>query len=216
MTSSASPTPALPAGRRGRNKADKRARILTAAQRLLDEVGYERMAMSRVAQDAGVAAGTVFQYAATKPELLMMVIEDTWRDAVTTSVRDLRPTGSVAADIMQLLEPLAAAARQHRENAMVVARELLFGTPGPHRARVVALVAELENAIVDLLVEAGAGERAPVAARLVVSGGVLELNRTRTGRADEDTTTERLAELVEVAVRGAGVPDVPLRRASDS
>ena len=65
--------PTRPAGRREQAKALKRGRILAAAQRRLASQGYEGMTMAQVAHDADVAIGTVFQYAATKPELLMMV-----------------------------------------------------------------------------------------------------------------------------------------------
>ena len=65
-------------GRRERAKADKRARILAAARALFEERGFERTSMSEVARAADVAQGTVFQYAATKAELLMMVAEALW------------------------------------------------------------------------------------------------------------------------------------------
>ncbi|MBX7555904.1 TetR/AcrR family transcriptional regulator, partial [Streptomyces sp. tea 10] len=53
-----------PAGRRAIAKAEKRARILTAARTVMGEKGYAQMSMSEVASLADVAAGTVFQYAA--------------------------------------------------------------------------------------------------------------------------------------------------------
>lgn len=201
--------PASPQGKRARNKADKQARILASAQSLLREVGYERMTTAEVAKRARVAAGTVFQYAPTKAELLMMVVEYEWRDIVTDSLTDDEDetgAGSVQRSVMRLLEPFAREARRYPHNAMVVGRELLFGAPGPYREKVVALVADLEDAIAGLLAAAGAEDhRCAVAARLIVSGGVLELNRTRRGRAGAESVTQRLHDLVDVAVRGAGI-----------
>ncbi|RYI23132.1 TetR/AcrR family transcriptional regulator [Dermacoccus sp. 147Ba] len=193
-------------GRRARNKADKQARILAAAESLLGEVGYERMTTAEVAKRANVAAGTVFQYAPTKAELLMMVVEHEWRDLVDDHLPDDAGDGGVRERVLRLLEPFAQQARDYPENAMVVGREVLFGAPGPYREKVVALVAGLEDAIAALLVAAGGdAERSVVAAGLIVSGGVLELNRTRTGRAEVESVARRLGDLVDVAVRGAGV-----------
>lgn len=191
-----------PQGRRERNKAEKRARILAAAQNQLDEVGYEAMSMAQVARDADVAMGTVFQYAATKPELLMMVTAERWAGPLAELGRS-EPGQRPVDDVLRALEPLVRVARQEPHNTMVVARELLFGAPGPHRAEVVALVAGLEERVAAVLLRAGAGPRADAAARLVVSGGLLELNRTRTGRAGADSVERRLREMVELVVAGA-------------
>ena len=70
--------PSATQGRRERAKAEKRARILAAARALFEERGFERTSMSEVARAADVAEGTVFQYAATKVELLMMVVDALW------------------------------------------------------------------------------------------------------------------------------------------
>ena len=164
------------------------------------------MTTAEVAKRANVAAGTVFQYAPTKAELLMMVVEHEWRDLVDDHLPDDAGDGGVREHVLRLLEPFAQQARDYPENAMVVGREVLFGAPGPYREKVVALVAGLEDAIAALLVAAGGdAERSVVAAGLIVSGGVLELNRTRTGRAEVESVARRLRDLVDVAVRGAGV-----------
>lgn len=199
------PASSPPIGRRERNRAEKRARILAAAQRLLATQGYQRMTMAQVADDADVAIGTVFQYAATKPELLMMVTADRWSGAFT---KVLRAVGDAPPEVLmrRLLEPLVAASRAEPDVTAAIARELLFGADGPHRDEVLALVDELETAIAAVLREAGAGERAPAAARMVVSGGLVEINRTRQGRADDASIDVRLSELIEIALDGTLSP----------
>ena len=82
--------PSATLGRRERAKAEKRARILAAARALFEERGFERTSMSEVARAADVAEGTVFQYAATKTDLLMMVVDALWgahEQAMTTPAR---------------------------------------------------------------------------------------------------------------------------------
>lgn len=62
--------------RRDRNMDAKRARICGAAATLLAEHGYAGVTTQAVSDAADVAAGTLFRYAATKADLLLMVYND--------------------------------------------------------------------------------------------------------------------------------------------
>lgn len=198
--------PTRPAGRREQAKALKRGRILAAAQRRLASQGYEGMTMAQVAHDADVAIGTVFQYAATKPELLMMVAADRWSDTIPALIAQARDTDDPVEIILTLLSPLARESARAPEVTMAMAREILFGVDGPHRREVLALVTRLEEAIAGVLRSHGAGaaaDTAGTAARLIVSGGLIELNRTRTGLAGGDPVEHRLRAMVELALAGS-------------
>lgn len=190
-------------GRRERAKADKRARILAAAGARLTEHGYDKMTMAQVAEDADVAIGTVFQYAATKPELLMMVTADRWQDTIPTVIAQVGAEADPATVVNSLLRPLIDAAAEDPKLMATVARELLFGADGNHRLEVVALVNDLEQAIAASLARHGAAERSQAAARLIISGGLVELNRTRLGRAPADTVEQRLTAMVAITIAGA-------------
>lgn len=152
--------PSAALGRRERAKAEKRARILAAARALFEERGFERTSMSEVARAADVAEGTVFQYAATKVELLMMVVDALWgahEHATTTpplsaSAAPAAPGtatagGETADRIVELISPLVTAMRRWPELATWVAREILFGADMPHRRRVLDHVDRLEEQI---------------------------------------------------------------------
>lgn len=202
-------------GRRERAKADKQARIVAAARALLLAKGYDAMTMAEVARDADVAIGTVFQYAATKPELLMLVVAREWGETAfgrtSSGAATTRPaTGAeetlreaAEAAIREVLEPFARVARERPELSVAAAREVIFGAPGPHRDEVLALADRVEQAVAGVIEAAGGAARAGAAARLVVSGWLMELNRTRTGRAGRDDIDARLSELIAIAVRGA-------------
>lgn len=152
--------PSATLGRRERAKAEKRARILAAARALFEERGFERTSMSEVARAADVAEGTVFQYAATKVELLMMVVDALWgaheRATTTTSLSAFAAPaapgtatagGETADRIAELISPLVTAMRRWSELATWVAREILFGADMPHRRRVLDHVDRLEEQI---------------------------------------------------------------------
>lgn len=195
-------TETTPPGRRERAKAEKRARIIGSARSLLDSMGYAAMTMAEVADRADVAAGTLFQYAATKPELLMLVTEQRWRPVLHEAAGRAHGIEDPASAIRTLLAPLLDAADSEPETTAAIAREILFGADGPHRSAVTALVADLEAEIRAALRGRGGAERTDAAARLIVSGGLVELNRTRNARADRRTAERRLDALIDLVIQG--------------
>ncbi|WP_347042411.1 TetR/AcrR family transcriptional regulator [Brachybacterium nesterenkovii] len=217
-----------PRGRRERAKADKRARILAAARELFRDRGYEGTSMGEVARRADVAAGTVFQYAATKTELLMMVTASLWPALAVAGEGDRTETAGSAEDtgsgerILGLIDPFLDVVRSYPEQTTWVAREILFGDHGPHRAEVLARVEELETTIAGHLAQAprpgGDDEHAlathPTAmlgARLLVTGVLAEVNRARQGRTQAGELTDRVRRIV--ALVHHGVEDVRARTA---
>ncbi|MGF1750730.1 MULTISPECIES: TetR/AcrR family transcriptional regulator [Vibrio] len=52
------------------NQKDKRLQILEAAQRMVAEVGIQGISMQKLANEAGVAAGTIYRYFNDKDHLL--------------------------------------------------------------------------------------------------------------------------------------------------
>lgn len=169
--------PSAALGRRERAKAEKRARILAAARTLFEERGFERTSMSEVARAADVAEGTVFQYAATKVELLMMVVDALWgaHERATTTpplsafaapdgAGSAPAGGETAARIAELISPLVTAMRRWPELATWVAREILFGADMPHRRRVLDHVDRLEEQIAARLQDGRADASGAIAA----------------------------------------------------
>ena len=62
-----------PVGRRERNKQQKLDRITAAASELLAEHGIEDVTTQQIADKADIGTGTLFLYAKTKGELLLLV-----------------------------------------------------------------------------------------------------------------------------------------------
>lgn len=191
-------------GLRERGKADKRARILAAARRRLEMHTYDAMTMADVARDADVAVGTVFSYAATKPELLMMVTAERWRQIAEADRSGDYEGLDAAAHIGAILRPVVDEVADDPSNSMAIARELLFGADGPHRSEVVAIIDGAQREIVDVLTRAGAEpDRAEEAARMVVSGVLIEANRTRRHSDDKHSLAQSVATVIDLTVAGA-------------
>ena len=70
------PFAAAALGRREQNKVEKRGRIIAAARALFMHKGFEATTSQEIADAASVAAGTVFTYAKTKDDLLILVFHD--------------------------------------------------------------------------------------------------------------------------------------------
>ena len=66
-------------GRRERNKQDKLDRITAAARELFAEHGVDEVTTQQIADKADIGAGTLFLYAKTKGELLLLVQNSTLR-----------------------------------------------------------------------------------------------------------------------------------------
>ncbi|ERK69624.1 transcriptional regulator, TetR family, partial [Leifsonia aquatica ATCC 14665] len=155
----------MPAGRRERNKEEKQTRIFDAAERLFDELGFANVTTQRIADEADVAAGTVFRYAATKAELLMMVSNERSRERIRVGVEADDPSAPATARLLALITPLVLAGRDNDENTLAYQRELLFGDQGErYREEGLALFGELRERMGALLSDTWERARAVAAA----------------------------------------------------
>lgn len=142
-------------GRRDRNMQDKQTRIFAAAASLFAEKGFERVTTQQISERADVAAGTLFRYATSKGELLMMVYNQQFRAALSAGERESRSRRDPVDAVQAVVGPLLAAADSNVENTVNYQRELLFGSADEkYRSEGLELVARLEETIAHRLVEA--------------------------------------------------------------
>lgn len=83
---------------------DKYAAILDAAQRVIAQNGYHRAQISRIAAEAGVAAGTVYLYFQNKPDLLICL----FRERLGMMIREARESIAGASDAREKLKSFIA------------------------------------------------------------------------------------------------------------
>ncbi len=204
-------------GRRERSKLDKEQRIFQAAEELFESQGFEAVTTQAVSDRADVGTGTLFRYAATKGELLLMVYNHRFADAIAAGRRDATRADGLASAVQAAVAPLLEAGRSFSHNAMVYQRELMFGDPTDRfRAEGLALVAELEGVLTSLLLtaraSAGPAMRAPgddaVAARRAARSifAVVHLALVQpaiNAFPDTDPVAEARAQIAQI-VRGYG------------
>lgn len=143
-------------GRREKAMADKRRRIMDAARSLFAERGVGGVTTQEVADRADVAIGTLFRYASSKAELLIMVQNEKFRaaidDGLAASGASSASEASTEDAIMALLSPVIDCVREQPENGRLYLHELVFGDPGEeHRSAGLAEAWRLEASLAELL-----------------------------------------------------------------
>jgi AcrR family transcriptional regulator len=124
----ASPEAAGP-GLRERNKQEKLARIRAAALALFAEKGFAATTTREVAERAEVATGTLFLYARTKEELLLLVFAERVESVQEERFRTLRPRDSLLKQLLHVFSGFFAFYGESPALSRTLLRELLFLSP---------------------------------------------------------------------------------------
>ena len=68
--------PTAPRGRTGRPPATSRAEILAATRRLIDQDGWDKLTVRRLAAELGIGATTLYHHVQDKADLLLLLIHE--------------------------------------------------------------------------------------------------------------------------------------------
>lgn len=192
-------------GMRDRKKAERRQRIMAVADELFASKGVKNTSTDEIARAADVGQGTLFRNFATKAELLIAVMNDHLTSGVARA-RGLATAGASPEDaVYAVVEPLVRASDQHPENTAEYQKEIFFGGgDGPARAEALALVAEIEDCVVQIL---RAAVRRPStdlasAAHTILSACYSDILRTSLAEQGRHNLPERLRGHVRVVVNG--------------
>ncbi|HEY9356329.1 MAG TPA: TetR/AcrR family transcriptional regulator [Arthrobacter sp.] len=139
-------------GRRERNKQEKLDRITAAARELFSVHGVDEVTTQQIADKADIGTGTLFLYAKTKGELLLLVQNSSYVDALERGRTAAAKTLDVLDAVMAIVRPVVECNRTQIDNGRTYLREMIFGDPEePHHRDALALSAETEEAIVAIL-----------------------------------------------------------------
>jgi AcrR family transcriptional regulator len=141
-----------PVGRRERNKQAKLERITAAARELFAEHGVDDVTTQQVAEKADIGTGTLFLYAKTKGELLLLVQNSGYVDALEEGTAAAESIPDALDAIMAIIRPIVECNRIQVDNGRTYLRELVFGDPEePHHRDALALTLQTEEAIAAVL-----------------------------------------------------------------
>lgn len=195
--------------RREQNKALKRARIARAAREVFERDGFERATVQEISGRAGVGAGTLFRYAATKAELLMMVSNDDFARACDEGRRAMSTAVDPVDRLVALLTPAVVWSRERDDNTLVYQRESWFGDPSEqYRAVALDIADRLEQTIAQVLQDAWRAQRrtpppsATLAARVLFAAVQLATSRAATTRRPTHELLTTVAQQASLVVGG--------------
>lgn len=151
MSSQANLVPAEP-GRRERNKQEKRRRILTAAGRLFRRKGFAATTTQEIATAAGIAAGTLFLYARSKEDLLLLVFMEEMQEVIGRAFAVVPLEAPLVDQLMRVFGVLADYHEEDVPLARAFIREIAFNEDRERRREVMGVRMAI-NAGVARLVE---------------------------------------------------------------
>lgn len=102
----ASPLPLPGGGLRDRQKREREHRILSAARKLFDRRGYAATSMEEVADRSGLAVGTIYNYFASKDDLLVAIMNREADQLMALGERILENPPTDAAEAISALADL--------------------------------------------------------------------------------------------------------------
>lgn len=138
-------------GRRERTTRERRERILRAARDLFEERGYDAATTSEIAERADISHATLFRYAATKSELLLMVGNEWFRSALDEGVRRSSAPGTAHDRVRALISPLVDGTHAFATIAAYQRHAVACSTDDAHAAAARTLVEELIAHIAGIL-----------------------------------------------------------------
>lgn len=164
------PVASQPLGRRERNKQEKLDRITAAASALFAEHGVEDVTTQQIADKADIGTGTLFLYAKTKGELLLLVQNAHYAKALEQGRANAETIPDALEAVMAIVRPIVECNRVQVDNGRTYLRETVFGDPTePHHSEALSIVAQTEEAIAGVLArnELVSADDAATTARIV-------------------------------------------------
>ena len=141
-----------PVGRRERNKQDKLQRITAAARELFTEHGVDVVTTQQIADKADIGTGTLFLYAKNKGELLLLVQNSGYVDALAEGRAAAEGVADPLEAVIANIRPVVECNRVQIDNGRTYLREIVFGDPEePHHREALALTVQTEEAVAAVL-----------------------------------------------------------------
>ncbi|UED87617.1 TetR/AcrR family transcriptional regulator [Streptomyces profundus] len=118
-----------PPGRRERNKRQKLERITAAARELFAERGIDEVTTQEIADKADVGTGTLFLYAKTKAELLLLVQNSRYVESLERGQARAEEVTDALDAVLTIVRPIVECNRTQVNNGRAYLREIVFGDP---------------------------------------------------------------------------------------
>ncbi|WP_277212724.1 TetR/AcrR family transcriptional regulator [Isoptericola croceus] len=195
------PHTSQPVGRRERNKQQKLERIVAAASELFAERGVDDVTTQEIADRADIGAGTLFLYAKNKGELLLLVQNSTYAEALEQGKAAATAITDPLDAVMAIVRPVVQCNRKQVDNGRTYLREIIFGDPEePHHREALALTVQTEAAIAAVLLRDGRASAQQAATRAHIVSAIMFVSMAATINAADpvDDLVQEIRDQVQV------------------
>jgi AcrR family transcriptional regulator len=145
--SSDQPTP----GRRERNKLEKQARIVDAARELFQRQGFAETTTQQIAAAADIGTGTLFLYASSKEDLLIMVFKDEMVKNAQDIFAQLPWHASAVDQMMAVFQHMVEYHARDVEISRLLLRELVMPTSSGQHSDIAELMDVVYGGLTDIV-----------------------------------------------------------------
>jgi AcrR family transcriptional regulator len=171
--------------RRERNKQQKLERIVAAAAELFAERGMDDVTTQEIADKADIGAGTLFLYVKTKGELLLLVQNSSYAEALAQGKQAAENLTDPLDAVMAIVRPVVECNRKQVDNGRTYLREIVFGDPAePHHREALGLSLRTEEAIAAVLQRDGRLTAQDAAARARIVSAIMFVSMAASFNAD--------------------------------
>ena len=162
------------AGRRERNKQEKLDRIMAAAGELFAERGVDEVTTQQIADRADIGTGTLFLYAKSKGELLLLVQNAHYAAALERGRAGADAAPDELDAVMAIVGEIVACNRVQVDNGRSYLREMAFGDAAePRHAEALAIAEQTGEAIAAVLARDGRRKSADAATMARVVSAIM-------------------------------------------
>jgi AcrR family transcriptional regulator len=197
----ASRPPSASPSRRERNKQEKLDRITAAATELFAERGVDDVTTQEIADKADIGAGTLFLYAKSKGELLLLVQNSTYAAALEEGQAAAEHITDTLDAVMAIVRPVVECNRKQVDNGRTYLREIVFGDPAePHHRDALTLTVQTEEAMAAVLLRDGSTTAQEAAARAHIVSAIMFISMAATINATNpvDAVVQEIRDQVRV------------------
>lgn len=160
-------------GRREQNKLEKRGRIIAAARALFTHKGFEATTSQEIADAAGVGSGTVFNYARSKEDLLILVFHDEMTDLVEQAYAASREKTDLLDQAITFFETFVVYHERDLVLGRLLMRQLGYVDSADQRSLVSELMTRLLGRLALLVEAAKAGGAVAGSSALIPSARAM-------------------------------------------
>jgi len=138
-------------GRRERNKLEKRARIVAAARHLFATQGFAETTTLQIAEAADIGTGTLFLYARSKEDLLVLVFRDEMMEVALDSFRMLPADGTIADKAIAVFSRMIDYHARDLDLTRLLMREIIIPADAERQSAMDALTAVIFDGFAQLV-----------------------------------------------------------------